>query len=85
MPVSRDLQNMVADVSAAIAGKQSYGRADLEVLRRKLEAAARDAGEDERAGFSARTALGGLCDAIDDQVRDLAGLARRARQPVATQ
>lgn len=82
MTVAHDLQNMVADLSAAIAGRATYGRSDLEILRRKVEAAARDAGELERTNFTGHAVAAALCDAIDAQVVDLTTLAKRHRAQI---
>lgn len=79
MPLSHDLQNMIAEVNATIAAGRSLGRVDLQKLQRNLDAAARDAGRMERDGVRSGDALGTLCDGIDRQVADLTGLVRHAR------
>lgn len=79
MSLSHDLQNLIADVSAAIATNQPLGRADLEIMRRNLNAAAREAGRIERGEASSGMALATLCDGLDRGVADIAGLARHAR------
>lgn len=79
MPLSHDLQNLVADVSAAIATNKPLGRVELEVMRRNLDAAAREAGRIERGEATSGAALATLCDGLDRGVADIAGLARYAR------
>ena len=78
MPVAQDLQNTVADLSAAIAGRKTYGRVELEALRRHLTAAQRDAGKLERAEHRARAALGAMIEGVVARIADLDGLARHA-------
>lgn len=83
MTVASDLQSMVANVSAAIAGSEIYGRAELEILRRNLAAIAKDAGEAERADFATRHMLDEVCAAVETGVLDLSGVARRGRAQIA--
>lgn len=78
MPVSHDLQNIVSDISTAIAAGKKWGRTDLERLRRSLTETAREVAEGERHAGAERLALGELVAGIDRGVADLTGLARRA-------
>ena len=84
MTVATDLQDMVADVSAAIAGRKTFGRTELEVLRRRLNAVASEAGQAERAVHTARHALDEVCTGVEAGVLDLVGLARRGRDQART-
>jgi len=77
---SKDLQDLIADITAAIVERKTFGRAELEVMRRKLTATVSQLRDDERAGVTARMVLTDLVGGIDRQVVDLAGLAGRARR-----
>ncbi len=79
MTVATDLQNLVAEVSAAIAGNQPWGRVELEKLRRTTSAIAEEARTDSRQIAATRRHTINLVDAIDAAVADLPGLARRVR------
>lgn len=80
MTVAMDLQDMVADVSVAITERKAWGRAELEVLRRRLTEAAREMRDAERAGTVTRSVLDDLVAGIDRGVADLSTLSRRARE-----
>lgn len=80
MTVATDLQDLVADVSAAIAGRKTFGRTELEVLRRRLSAAATELRDDQRAGAVSRMVLADLCGGVERGVADLSALVRRARE-----
>jgi len=84
MPVSHDLQDIISGVSAAIAERQSWGRTELEQLRRSLNEAARGAGKAERAAIAGTGLIDSLVGGIEQGVADLAGLASRARAAQAT-
>ena len=75
MRVSHDVQDIIADVSAAIAGSKTWGRVEQEKLRRSLKAIATSAGEAERAAGTERLALGELVAGVRGGVADLTGLA----------
>lgn len=79
MTVATDLQNLVAEVSAAIAGGQPWGRVELERLRRTASAIAEEARSESRVIATTRRHTLNLVDAIDAAVADLPGLARRVR------
>lgn len=85
MTVATDLQNLVSDLSVAIAEKKTFGRVELERLRRSLTAAASEARDIERAGSAGRLAIENLCEGIETNVLDLAGLATRARAHLSVQ
>lgn len=82
MALSSDLQDMVADVSAAIAGAQTLGRAELEIWRRRLSAAAKSATTIETKATVTGAALDDLCAGIDRGIADFAALAAHARARV---
>lgn len=82
MSLSHDLQDIVADISAKIAASERPGRADLEILRRNLEAATRAASKLESDCFSSGIAFQRLADGVDAKVADLSGLTRHARSLV---
>ena len=83
MSVSHELQNLISDVSVAIAERKSWGRTEQERVRRTLDALARDAAQAERAAGSTRLCLDQLITGVETRVADLAGLARRAGAVVA--
>ncbi|HEU4958984.1 MAG TPA: hypothetical protein VFT56_01135 [Sphingomonas sp.] len=85
MTVAEELQNIVADLSAAIAGRKTYGRADLETMRRRLTTAATELRRDDRAGTVSRLLLEDLCAGVEKGVADIAAVARRARAQVEAQ
>lgn len=80
MPVSTDLQDMLADVSAAIAKNKPLGRADLEVMRRRLNASITDLRVQERTAGRAARVADDLIAGISKGTLNLSGLADRARQ-----
>lgn len=82
MTLSHELQNLVADVNVAIAERKTWGRTELEKLRRNLAASARAATKEESAAATAREALGQLVAGVETGVADLAGLARRSSAAV---
>lgn len=90
MSVATDPQDVLADLSAAIAGNKNYGRVELERLRRSLNATAKDARKQEHDANLMTIQAFGLVEAIDRGVIDLGGVADRARtrlrmpDPVAT-
>lgn len=84
MPVSHDLQNVIGDVSAAIAANQTWSRVKLEKLRRSLNEAARAAAQAERSASHERFALTELIAGVTTGAADIAGLARRADAVVGT-
>lgn len=83
MPVAPDLQNIVADISAAIAGRKTYGRTELEKLRRQLNQAARTASAEEKAGTVSRLILTDLIDAVESGTANIVGAAAHARTRAA--
>jgi len=85
MTVAEDLQNIVADLSAAIAGRKTYGRADLETMRRRLTGAVSELRQDDRAGIVSRLLLEDLCSGVEKGVGDIAGVVRRIRAQVDAQ
>ena len=80
MSVATDLQDVLADLSAAIAGNKNYGRVELEKLRRSLNATAKDARQQEHDANLMTIQAEGLVEAIDRGVIDLGGVAARARR-----
>lgn len=78
MPVSHELQNLISDVSTAIVARASWGRAELEQLRRTLTELNRDVAQAERSHGTERHALTTLIDGVKAGAADIAGLARRA-------
>lgn len=80
MTVATDLQNLVADVSAAIASGATWGRVDMEKLRRTTSAIAEDARAEQRRLAEGRLSVLNLVDAIDASIVDLPGLSRRTRE-----
>lgn len=79
MTIATDLQDINADISAAIAGRKTWGRIELEQLRRSLAEVAREARKTERAETRVRNALDEVCTGIDHGIINLAGLAKHAR------
>ncbi|UIJ46921.1 hypothetical protein LZK98_08255 [Sphingomonas cannabina] len=77
-----DLQNLIGDLSADIAGKRRYGRVEQERIRRRLDGALRELRDDRRAAVVARMALADLCDAVEAGTANIAGLAKRTRAQV---
>ena len=81
MPIAKDLQDIIADVlSPAIAERKTFGRTELERLRRSLTEVARQAGSEERGSVTVRHAFDQLVEGIDAGVANIAGLARHARE-----
>jgi len=79
MSVANDLQDIVADLSAAIAARQIFGRTELEKLRRQLEHACRDMAAEHRGSVTARIVLEDMIAAVEANTIDLARIASRAR------
>lgn len=79
MTLATDLQNIVADVSAAIAANQPMGRASLEILRRNLTALAEDVRRTDTSQTVAGMVLRDLFDGIEKQTVDLGRLAAHQR------
>lgn len=79
MTLATELQNLVSDVSAAIAGNKTMGRADLEILRRNLSALADDARRTDTSQTVAGLVLRDLFDGIERQAADLGRLATHQR------
>lgn len=77
MTISHELQNLVADLSAAIAAKKPWGRTEQERMRRALTEIGRGAVREESAAAGVRDALGELTRGVAIGVADLDGLARR--------
>ena len=80
MTVATDLQNVLADLSVAIAENRALGRVDLEKLRRSVSAIANEARADQRRLAEGRRSVLNLVDAIDAAIIDLPGLSRRTRE-----
>ncbi len=80
MTVATDLQNVLADLSVAIAENRTLGRVDLEKMRRSVSAIANDARADQRRLAEGRRSVLNLVDAIDASIVDLPGLSRRTRE-----
>lgn len=79
MSLATDLQNLVSDVSAAIAANRPLGRADLEIMRRNLTAMADHARQTDRSQHLAGLVLRDLFDGIEKQTADLGRLAAHQR------
>jgi len=79
MSIATDLQNLVSDVSAAIAANKTMGRADLEIMRRNLSAMAEYARQSDRSQQLAGLVLRDLFDGIAKQTADLGRLAAHQR------
>ncbi|GAN14136.1 hypothetical protein I6G65_16000 [Sphingomonas paucimobilis] len=79
MTLATDLQNLIADVSAAIAANKPMGRADLEIMRRNLSAIADDARRHDTAQTVAGLVLRDLFDGIENKAADLSRLAAHQR------
>lgn len=79
MSLATDLQNLVSDVSAAIAANKPLGRADLEIMRRNLTAMAEDARQVDTSQTVAGLVLRDLFDGIEKQALDLGRLATHQR------
>lgn len=80
MPVASDIQTIVSDLSVAIAERRTYGRVELDRLRRQLEAAARELGGDRSNTAVQRQVIEDLVVGIETQAINLAGVATRARR-----
>lgn len=79
-PVATQLQALLDRANAAIAGRETWNREKLEILRRDLVAAVTQARADHRGEVTARMVLDDLCVGIDRGVANLAGLAAAARR-----
>ncbi|MET3436347.1 hypothetical protein [Sphingomonas sp. 1185] len=79
MSIATDLQNLVSDVSAAIAANKTMGRVDLEVMRRNLTALADEARRNDTAQTVAGLVLRDLFAGIENQAADLGRLAAHQR------
>lgn len=79
MSVANDLQDIVADLSVAIAERRTFGRVELEKLRRQIDTARRELVVDRVNAFSQRAVLADLIVAVETRTLDLTGLAVRAR------
>lgn len=79
MSLATDLQNLIADVSAAIAANRPMARADLEIMRRNLSAIAEDARTADTSQTVAGLVLRDLFDGIEKQAADLGRLAAHQR------
>jgi len=80
MSVAHDLQTIVADLSVAIAGRQTFGRTELDRLRRRLGDVAKEAQRGETQGVVLRTIADDVIGAIDAGVINLQGVATSARE-----
>lgn len=80
MTLATDLQNLVSDVSAAIAANKPMGRADLEVMRRNLTALADEARRTDTSQTVAGLVLRDLFDGIENRAADLGRFAINQRQ-----
>lgn len=80
MPGSTELQTIIGDVSAAIAGRKTFGRVELEQLRRQLHTADREFTREHGRTVVQREVIEGLILGIERDVANLAGLAGRARR-----
>lgn len=80
MPVAKDLQSIVSDLSVAIAGRQTFGRTELERLRRQLGDMAKVARRDETETTVHRAITDDVLGAIDAGVINLTGIAANARE-----
>lgn len=78
--VATQLQDLVARANAAIAGRENWGRAELEILRRDLAAACQQAKAEHRGEVTARMVLDELCAGVEKGVANLVGLAQVARR-----
>lgn len=79
-PVATQLQELITRASAAIAGRENWGRTELEILRRDLTAACEQAKADHRGGVIARMVIEDLCVGVEKGVANLSGLALAARR-----
>lgn len=79
-PVASLLQDVIARASTAIAGRENWGRTELEILRRDLIAACDQARAERRAEVVARMALADLCAGVESGVANLVGAADAARR-----
>jgi hypothetical protein len=77
--VAEQLQDLIADANASIAGRKAWGRTELEIFRRKLVAACEQAKAEHRGEVTARIALDDLITGVEKGVVNLAGLAQVAR------
>lgn len=77
--VATQLHDLIGRASAAIAGRETWGREKLEILRRDLVAACEQARTERRGEVTARMVLEDLCAGVERGVLDLGGLASRAR------
>lgn len=82
MPVASDIQTIVSDLSVAIAERRTYGRVELDRLRRQLETAARELGSDKSNAALQRQVIEDLVVGIETHTINLAGVATRARRIV---
>lgn len=83
MTVSEDMQNIVTDLSAAIAGRQTYGRPELENLRKRLTAAIGEVRASERSGSAARLALQEVGEIAERGVAGFEEISARVRSRLA--
>ncbi len=77
--VATQLHDLIGRASAAIAGRETWGREKLEILRRDLVAACEQARTERRGEVTARIVLEDLCAGVERGVLDLHRLAGRAR------
>ncbi|MBX9881247.1 MAG: hypothetical protein K2X73_04670 [Sphingomonas sp.] len=79
-PVATQLQDLIVRASAAIAGRENWGRTELEILRRDLAAVCEQAKAEHRGDVIARMVIEDLCVGVEKGVANLAGLAQAARR-----
>lgn len=78
--VAAQLQDLITTASAAIAARHTWGRTELEIMRRNLIAACEQAKAEHRGDVTARIMLEDLCTGVEKGVANLAGLACAARR-----
>lgn len=78
--VASQLQDLIADANAAIAGRKAWDRTELEIMRRRLLAACEQAKAEHRGEVTARIVLDDLITGVEKGVANLAGLAQVARR-----
>lgn len=80
MTVSRDLQTIVGRLNDAIVGRQNWGRAELEGLRRELRLISEDAQQEESRGFRTNKTLDELLLGIETDAANIIALVGRAQR-----
>jgi soluble P-type ATPase len=80
MPVSRDLQAPINRLDVAIAAGDTYGRVDLDRLRRELTAIRDQSIVEEAASLRKQRVLDELIEAVEHRAADLRMSAHTARR-----